>query len=303
MYGAIIGDIAGSKYEFHNIKTKDFPFISAGCRFTDDTVMTVAVAKALLRSRKEGNPFKPLLVREMQHLGRRYPHAGYGRAFYGWLRSHDPRPYGSYGNGSAMRVSPCGLIAVTLEEALQLARASAEVTHDHPEGIKGAEATAAAIFMACTGHTKEEIGAYLRENYYDLTQTLDEIRPDYRFSSSCQGSVPQALEAFLESESYEDTVRSAVSIGGDSDTIAAIAGSIAWSYYRMGRGRADSDAETNKKAGRFWPESCEKMVTDHGIDALLPREFVDVIEELDVARMERFDAIDRMGCCRGIPLE
>ena len=173
MYGAIIGDIVGSKYEFNNIKTKDFPFVSKGCEFTDDTVMTVAVAKALLQSLKDQKPFKPILVREMQTLGRRFPDAGYGGRFGRWLYARDPKPYGSFGNGSAMRVSPCGLIAVTMEEALQLAKASAEVTHDHPEGIKGAQATAAAIFMACTGHTKEEIGAYLREHYYDLTQTLD----------------------------------------------------------------------------------------------------------------------------------
>ncbi|MBQ8974970.1 MAG: ADP-ribosylglycohydrolase family protein, partial [Oscillospiraceae bacterium] len=151
MYGAIIGDIAGSKYEFNSIKTKDFPFISRGCAFTDDTVMTVAVARALLQGLEENKPLKPLFIAHMQQLGKSYPYAGYGSMFSSWIHSKRPMPYNSFGNGSAMRVSPCGLIAVTLEEALELAGASAEVTHNHPEGIKGAQATAAAVFLAKTG--------------------------------------------------------------------------------------------------------------------------------------------------------
>ncbi len=196
MYGAIIGDIVGSKYEFNNIKTKDFPFVSHGCEFTDDTVMTVAVAKAILRSREENSPFKTILVQEMQLLGRKYPHAGYGGMFSSWLYEEDPQPYNSFGNGSAMRVSPCGLIAVMLDEAISLARTSAEVTHNHPEGIKGAEATAAAIFLARTGKNKETIGGYICDHYYNLSQTLDEIRPTYWFNETCQNTVPQAIIAF-----------------------------------------------------------------------------------------------------------
>lgn len=233
MYGAIIGDIVGSKYEFGNFKSKEFPLFSEGCDYTDDTIMTVAVASALLRARNEDGGFKKILVEEMQRFGRAYPHprGAYGGRFAAWLQSADPQPYGSYGNGSAMRVSPCGLLAVTLEEALELAQASAEVTHDHPEGIKGAKAVAAAVFMARTGAAKEEIREYIEENFYPLDKTLDEIRITYRFDDSCQGTVPQAITAFLESCSFEDAIRNAVSLGGDSDTIGAITGAIAWSFY------------------------------------------------------------------------
>ena len=185
MYGAIIGDIVGSKYEFNNIKMKEFPFVSKGCEFTDDSIMTVAVARALLKSREENVPFKQVLVQEMQELGRKYP-SSYGGMFAHWLVASNPKPYNSFGNGSAMRVSPCGLIAVTLDEALELAKASSEVTHNHPEGIKGAQATAAAIFLARIGKDKEEIRNYIQSHYYNLTQTLDEIRPTYYFNETCQ---------------------------------------------------------------------------------------------------------------------
>lgn len=243
MYGAIIGDIVGSKYEFNNIKTKEFPLFSPGCDFTDDTIMTVAVAKAILlrrddlfRKKETGKPFQDTLIQVMQDFGRRYPNptGAYGGRFLNWLRQDDPKPYGSYGNGSAMRVSPCGLIAVTMEEALTLARASAVVSHDHPEGIKGAEAVAAAVFLAKSGKTKAEIGQYISEHYYDLDFTLDSIRETYHFDVSCQGSVPQAIVAFLESEDFEDAIRNVISIGGDCDTTGAITGSIAWIYYAGG---------------------------------------------------------------------
>ena len=301
MYGAIIGDIVGSKYEFHNIKTKDFPFLSRGCKFTDDTVMTVAVANALLQSQAEERPFKPLLVREMQSLGRKYPRAGYGGMFSSWLHEKDLKPYHSFGNGSAMRVSPCGLIAVTIEEAVSLARASAEVTHDHPEGIKGAEATAAAIFLAKAGESKDSIRRFIGEHYYDLSQTLDEIRPTYTFHSSCQKTVPQAMIAFLESESYEDAIRNAISLGGDSDTLAAIAGAVAWSYYRFHS--PVSDRETSKKEGRPWPASCDQIVTEYAIDSILPDAFVSTIEKLDIAAMQRAGTYARTGACRPIPID
>ncbi len=245
MYGAIIGDIVGSVYERHGVKTKDFPLFSSKSAFTDDTVMTVAVANALLCARREGVPFRDAAVAEMQDFGRRHSHRGYGRAFYQWIFSEHPAPYGSYGNGSAMRVSPCGLFAATLEGAVALGAASAEVTHNHPEGVKGAEAVAAAVWLAKSGADKEEIRAYIQRNYYLLDRTLEQIRPQYHFDVTCQGSVPQALEAFLESDSYEDAVRNAVSLGGDSDTQAAIAGAVAWAYY--GRGGLTPDMKSLRK--------------------------------------------------------
>ncbi|MGM9614790.1 MAG: ADP-ribosylglycohydrolase family protein [Oscillospiraceae bacterium] len=231
MIGAIIGDIVGSRYEFDNIKTKKFPLFSEMCMFTDDTVMTVAVANALLQSRQTHRSFSDTLTEQLRSYGSKYPHVGYGRRFHDWLEEDDTAPYNSLGNGSAMRVSPCGLIAKTLNEALFLAKESAEVTHNHPEGIKGAQAVAAAIFLARTGKSKEEIRDHITRYFYPLNFTLDEIRPAYSFNETCPGSVPQAIEAFLESVNFEDAIRNAVSIGGDSDTIAAIAGSIAWSYY------------------------------------------------------------------------
>ncbi len=284
MYGAIIGDIVGSKYEFNNIKMKEFPFVSKGCEFTDDSIMTVAVARALLKSREENVPFKQVLVQEMQELGRKYP-SSYGGMFAHWLVASNPKPYNSFGNGSAMRVSPCGLIAVTLDEALELAKASSEVTHNHPEGIKGAQATAAAIFLARIGKDKEEIRNYIQSHYYNLTQTLDEIRPTYYFNETCQQTVPQAIIAFLESTSYEDAIRNAISIGGDSDTVAAITGAIAWAYYRL----HDQSPQTGLKEGRPWPESCQKLIADNGIDQMLPESFVQTIEQFDQISAQRMN--------------
>ena len=235
MYGTILGDIVGRPYEFdcNNYKAKDFPLFSRRSDFTDDTVMTLAVAKALLSSRGQDDAaIKTALVREMQQLGRAYPDRGYGTHFGGWLYEDDPQPYRSYGNGSAMRVSPAAWLAKDMAETLRLARLTAEVTHDHPEGIKGAQATAAAIFLARTGHGKEEIKAYVeREFGYDLSRSCDEIRPTYHHVESCQETVPQAITAFLESCDFEDALRTAVSIGGDSDTLAAITGSIAEAFY------------------------------------------------------------------------
>ena len=235
MYGAILGDIVGSPYEFdcNNYKAKNFPLFSRRSDFTDDTVMTLAVAKALLSTRGQDDAaIKAALVREMQQLGRAYPERGYGTHFGGWLYEDDPQSYQSYGNGSAMRVSSAAWLAKDMAESLHLARLTAEVTHDHPEGIKGAQATAAAIFLACTGHDKAEIKAYVeREFGYDLSRTCDEIRPTYHHVESCQETVPQAITAFLESRDFEDALRTAVSLGGDSDTLAAITGSIAEAFY------------------------------------------------------------------------
>lgn len=232
MLGAIIGDIVGSVYEFRSDKTKSFPLFVSGCSPTDDSLMTMAVGMACVSSNtKNESEFKRTLCSLMREIGRQYPDAGYGGNFYDWLMSDTMGAYGSYGNGSAMRVSPVAYVAETLEEAERLAEWSAEVTHDHLEGIRGAQAIAAAIFLAKEGKDKDEIRAYIEENYYDLDQSLDEIRPSYSFDVACQGSVPQAIECFLEAEDFEDAVRNAISLGGDGDTIAAMAGAIAEAYY------------------------------------------------------------------------
>ncbi len=230
MLGAIAGDIIGSVYEFNNIKTKDFPLFDEECFPTDDSVMTLAIAKALTEWKKGGD-LEQLTIRYMHQIGMQYPDCGYGGHFGRWILLNDTEPYFSFGNGAAMRVSPVAYVARDLEEVKTLSRIVTGVTHNHPEGIKGAEATAVASWMALHGSSKEEIGDYVRENYYDLKFTLDEIRPYYTFDVTCQGSVPQAIQCFLESENYEDCIRNCISIGGDSDTIAAIAGAIAGTYY------------------------------------------------------------------------
>ena len=223
--GAIAGDVIGSVYEWRNIKTTDFPLFSEDAAFTDDTVMTVAVAEAILNRSDFANT--------MWNYGRRHIHRGYGGMFIRWLQEKHPKPYGSYGNGSAMRVSPVGFACESMEEVLDMAKKSAEVTHNHPEGIKGAQATAAAVFLAKTGASKKEIRDFVSSKAgYNLDFTLDKIRPGYQFNATCQGSVPQAVVAFLESEHFEHAIRLAISIGGDSDTIACIAGGIASAYYK-----------------------------------------------------------------------
>ncbi len=235
MYGAILGDIIGSPYEFdRGSKTKDFPLFSRYSEFTDDTVMTIAVADAFLPVQPDADDdtIRQRVVAKMQKYGRMYPHAGYGGRFRHWLRDWHPQPYNSWGNGSAMRVSSVGWLYNDLDTVRRMARLSAEVTHNHPEGIKGAEAVASAIFLARTGSTKDEIKAYVEENFhYDLSRTCDEIRPDYRHVESCQETVPEAITAFLEGESFEDVIRTAVSLGGDCDTLTCIAGSMAEAFY------------------------------------------------------------------------
>ncbi len=249
--GAIAGDIIGAPYEWSRIKTTEFPLFSAESDFTDDTVLTIAVADSIL----DGKDF----TATMRDYGRRYPNRGYGGFFRRWLHSDSPQPYGSFGNGSAMRVSPTGFAASTLEEALELAKRSAEVTHNHPEGIKGAQATAAAIYLARTGHTKAQIRDYVTRAFgYDLGFTLDEIRPTYRFNETCQQTVPQAIVAFLESRDYESAIRLAVSLGGDSDTLACITGGIAAAYYKQ------------------MPEAIVQNTL-----SLLPEEFREVIRRFD----------------------
>ena len=235
MYGAILGDIIGSPYEFdRGSKTKDFPLFSGYSAFTDDTVMTIAVAEAFLAVTPEmdDDGIRDRVVQKMQKYGRRYPYAGYGGRFRRWLRDRHPQPYNSWGNGSAMRVSSVGWLYSDLETVRRMAGLSADVTHNHPEGIKGAEATASAIFLARTGSTKAEIKAYIEENFhYDLSRTCDEIRPDYYHVESCQETVPEAITAFLEGQSFEDVIRTAVSLGGDCDTLTCIAGSMAEAFY------------------------------------------------------------------------
>ena len=224
MYGAILGDIIGSPYEFdRGEKTKEFELFPAYARFTDDTVMTIAVAEALvgLDTDADEEHVKGDVVRFMRHWGRRYPHIGYGGLFRQWLLMENPQPYGSYGNGSAMRVSSVGWLYDSLTRTREVARWTAEVTHNHPEGIKGAEAVTSAIHLGRMGHSKEEIKDYITQEFgYDLTRTLDEIRPTYSMDATCPGSVPEAITAFLESTDVIDAIRNAVSLGGDTDTTA-----------------------------------------------------------------------------------
>ena len=237
IYGAILGDIIGSPFEFdRGDKTKDFKLFSRRSHFTDDSVMTLAVCEALLKVGQDATvkEIEDAVISSMQSWGRRYPHAGYGGYFRRWLTACHPEPYNSFGNGSAMRVSAVGWLYDSLENTRTVAKAIANVTHNHPEGIKGAEATASAIFMARNGSSKEEIKKYIEnEFHYDLNRTLNEIRPSYHMDETCQKTVPEAIIAFLEAKDFEDAIRNAVSLGGDTDTLGAITGSIAEAYYRI----------------------------------------------------------------------
>lgn len=235
MYGAILGDIIGSPYEFDmGDKTKEFPLFVKQSTYTDDSVMTIAVAKAFLDAQPGADIewIRARLISSMQQFGREFPYAGYGGMFRSWLRVDNPKPYNSFGNGSAMRVSSAAWLFDDIDTVREMARLSAEVSHNHPEGIKGAEATASAIYLARTGASKEDIKEYIiREFGYDLSRTCDEIRPSYYHVETCQETVPEAITAFLEGESFEDVIRTAVSLGGDCDTLTAIAGSIAEGFY------------------------------------------------------------------------
>lgn len=231
MIGAIIGDIVGSRFEWNNHKSKGFDLFTRECFATDDSIMTLAVAAALLSCYGDYTHLGLATVMQMQEVGRPYPNCGYGGRFFRWMYSNNPKPYNSFGNGAAMRVSPVAWFASSLDEVKELSRKVTEVTHNHPEGIKGAEATAVACWLALNGSTREQIGEHIHEHYYPMDFTLDEIRPTYKFDVTCQGTVPQAIKAFLESEDFEDAIRNAISIGGDSDTVAAITGGIADAYY------------------------------------------------------------------------
>ncbi len=256
MLGAIIGDIAGSRYEWNNIKTKDFELLnSIECFFTDDTVMTLAIAKSLLECDGNYNNLSAIAIKNMVEIGRKYPDCGFGGNFYKWIMTDDHSPYNSFGNGAAMRVSACCIVGKNIDEVKELSRKVTEISHNHPEGIKGAEAVACAIFMAINGKNMFEIRDFIQNNYYDLNFKLDDIRNNYTFDVSCQGTVPQAFEAFFESTSFEDAIRNAISIGGDSDTIAAITGSIAGVYFGI-------PTELRKKALTFLNEELLKILLD-----------------------------------------
>ena len=254
--GAIVGDIVGSPYEFNNIKTKEFKLFTLSSSFTDDTVMTLAVASALRKWKKgetiKEKDFTKAIIEAMKSFGKKYPNAGYARRFRNWLTSRTTKPYGSFGNGSAMRVSPVAWYFDDLETVEKFAALSAKVTHDHPEGIKGAQATAAAIFLARTGKSKSAIRGYIEAKYdYDLSRTCDEIRPVYEFDGSCKGTVPEAIIAFLDAENFEDALRNAVSLGGDSDTLAAITCSIAQGVWGVPE---DIEKSARKKLDGFLNE-------------------------------------------------
>ena len=260
MYGAILGDIIGSPYEFdQGGKTKVFPLFSEKSQITDDTVMTIAVADALMRVKsKETEEIKSTIINRFKYWGRRYPYAGYGARFAQWLFTDEETPYYSFGNGSAMRVSPVGWLYDTLHETRRMAIITAEVTHNHPEGIKGAEAVASAIFVARKMHDKKAIREMLTDVYdYDLSRPLDIIRPWYFHNESCQQTVPEAVTAFLEGEDFVDVIRNAVSLGGDTDTVACIAGSIAEAYYGV-------------------PENLQRICR-----AYLPKKMLEVLEKFE----------------------
>ena len=270
MYGALLGDMIGAPYEFdRGNKSKEFPLFCEHSHFTDDSVMTIAVAEALLDSQLlDDRAVREALVKSMRKWGKRYPKAGYGRRFYHWLHSRHPEPYGSYGNGAAMRISSAGWLFDTLEETRHMARLSAEVTHNHPEGIKGAEATASAIFLARTGHDKDEIKAYLVSEFgYDLSRSCEQIRPGYRHNESCQKTVPEAITAFLEGTDFEDVIRTAVSLGGDCDTLTCIAGSMAEAFYGV---PALLEAECRRR---------------------LPADMLDILGRFDISREHGHDVI------------
>lgn len=256
MIGAIIGDIVGSRFEWNNHRSKEFELFTGDCFATDDSIMTLAVGKALVESKNDWSDLGEQAVRCMQEVGRPYPRCGYGGRFWDWMYSDHPKPYNSFGNGAAMRVSACGFVARSLEEAKALSKAVTEVTHNHPEGLKGAEATVVAIYMARTGSTIEEIRDVIDQEYYPINFTLDEIRDTYSFNETCQDTVPQALEAFFESNSFEDAIRNAISVGGDSDTLAAITGGIAEAYYGV-------PADLKEKAKTFLDNRLLEILTKY----------------------------------------
>lgn len=266
MLGAVIGDVIGSVYEATPVKVTDFDFFIPGTTYTDDTVLTVAIADAILHNHDgKKHDDEKNYQKMLRRYGRRYPDAGYGKSFYQWLQSDNPEPYNSWGNGSAMRVSPIGFAFQSNVEVMDQARKSAVITHNHPEGIKGAQATALSIYLARTGHSKQEIKREIQNLFqYDLERRLDDVRDHYQYTLSCQGSAPEAIIAFLESADYEDAIRKSISVGGDADTMACITGGIAQAYYN------------------FIPVELISKVTEY-----LPDEFLKVIEEFEARFVEQ----------------
>ena len=261
MIGAITGDIVGSRFEWHNHRNTNFTLFDPKCKFTDDSVMSIAIGKAIIEFYRKGlkldergkKTLASLSVRYMREIGQPYRNCGYGGKFRVWMYSNVPKPYSSFGNGAAMRVSGAAWAASTLEEALELAKIVTSVTHDHPEGIRGAQATTAAIFMARQGKSKDEIRKHINDNYYKLNFTVEEIRPHYQFNETCMETVPEAITAFLEGNSFEDVIRTAVSLGGDCDTLTAIAGSIAEGFYGV-------PAELKEECYKRLPEPLFKVL-------------------------------------------
>ncbi len=255
MLGAIIGDIAGSRFEFNNYRSKDFELFHEDCFVTDDSIMTLSIAHAVATCKHDYSDLSEKAIKCMQIIGRCYPDCGYGGRFFHWIFSDYPQPYNSYGNGAAMRVSAAGLAAKSIDDAKLMSRLVTEVTHNHPEGLKGAEAIAVAIYLARCGSSKDEIRSYINDNYYPIDFTLDEIRDTYEFNVTCQRTVPQAFEAFFESTDFEDAIRNAISIGGDSDTLAAVCGSVAEAYYGIPK-------ELRKEAISYLDKRLERLLIE-----------------------------------------
>ena len=288
MLGAIIGDIVGSRFEWNNIKSKEFDFLTYKCFPTDDSIMTLALAQAILLSKPDYSDLSQKAVECMQSLGRNYPDCGYGSGFRKWVFSKKPKPYNSFGNGAAMRVSAAGFAANSVNEAKTIAKIITEVTHNHPEGIKGAEATAVAIYMAKTGSSILEIRDYIDKNYYPMNFTLDGIRAKYEFNETCQGTVPQALMSFFESTDFEDAIRNAISIGGDSDTLAAICGGVAEAYYGV-------PAEIRKHVLTFLDKQLLKIVVDfeNKYPPVMEKKMRDVVVPVTRKSTEKLKGTDR----------
>lgn len=288
MIGAIIGDIVGSRFEWNNNKSKEFEFLTYKCFPTDDSVMTLALAQAILVSKPDHSDLAKNAVECMQAVGRNYPDCGYGGGFYKWMFSDDPQPYNSYGNGAAMRVSAAGFAATSLEDAKEISKKITEVTHNHPEGIKGAEATAVAIYMAKTGSSMLEIRDYIDKNYYPMNFTLDGIRATYKFNETCQDTVPQALMAFFESTDFEDAIRNAISIGGDSDTLAAICGGVAEAYYGV-------PAEIRKHALTFLDKQLLQILTafENKYPPVMEKKVGDVVVPVERKADRKVEGTDR----------
>lgn len=252
LFGAVIGDVIGSVFEWNNVKSTEFDLFCDKSDFTDDTVMSIAVADCLINGKDYTNTY--------QEYGRKYPYRGYGGYFNEWINLGEPKPYNSWGNGSAMRVSACGCFHDTLEETLAEAKRSAMPTHNHREGVKGAQATAAAIFLARTGSSKDEIKKYIQDTFkYNLERKIKDIRKDYVFDESCQGTVPEAIIAFLESTDFENAIKLAISIGGDSDTIACITGGIALAYYK------ELPSEIANKTWSLLPNEFKEIITQFNL--------------------------------------